>query len=90
LEDRFVDPHDRSQQSKIDRYGDDHPDASHGTGPQRQLQPQPHLRVFVPPALLAQMDRRADRKQVRAGRSTSRADVIRSAMLAYVAAQGDA
>jgi hypothetical protein len=45
------------------------------------------VHVYMPPALVAELDRRVDREITRTGRNVSRADLIREAVRQYLHAQ---
>lgn len=45
------------------------------------------VNVYMPPAMVAALDRRVDREILRTGRHVSRADLIREAVAHYLHAQ---
>jgi hypothetical protein len=45
------------------------------------------VNIYMPPAMVAALDRRVDQEILRTGRKLSRADIIREAVVAYLATE---
>ena len=63
------------------------PPAKRGRRARGILETHQQTSLYLPPELLQALDRQADREQLATGRFTSRADVIRAAIMQYLKAQ---